>query len=260
MPHLVTSAQTDPHVLSSNDARLMAGIYGNGSYVLPVCNRMAATMVNTNTLRILDGDALTCGRHWAIDDAYEEYDVENGTPGMKRIDLVVARIKTAPVETIEIVVIKGDEVASNPVTPGYVEGDLNAGDTITEMPLYTIPIDGINPGEPVPKFTVSESMTQAWDSLSQKMTKALCIVGGQVKVTVPAGSFGDAIISLPIPTNYRAVAIARCQNDSVGACVSATMNTLYSDGRFVTQLRNTTNSVITTTVQVSTLCARADLL
>lgn len=167
MPHLVTSAQTDPHVLSSNDARLMAGIYGNGSYVLPVCNRMAATMVNTNTLRILDGDALTCGRHWAIDDAYEEYDVENGTPGMKRIDLVVARIKTAPVETIEIVVIKGEEIASNPVIPGYVEGDLNAGDTVTEMPLYAIPIDGINPGEPVPKFTVSESMTQAWDSLSR---------------------------------------------------------------------------------------------
>lgn len=140
-------------------------------------------------------------------------------------------------------VVKTENIEDRAVTNGKI-----AAGAVTEVELA----DGA--------VTQEKLAEDVWDSVSQITTKALCIVGGQVKVTIPAGSFGDAIISLPIPTNYRAVAIARCQNDSVGACVSTTMNTLYSDGRFVTQLRNTTNSAITTTVQVSTLCARTDLL
>lgn len=150
-----------------------------------------------------------------------------------------------------------DELALHDV-PGSVKSENLEDRAVTND---TIAAGAVTETELADKSVTPDKLSDdVRDSISQKTTKALCIVGGQVKVTIPAGSFGDAIISLPIPTNYRAVAIARCQNDSVGACVSATMNTLYSDGRFVTQLRNTTNSAITTTVQVSTLCARADLL
>lgn len=208
MPHFVTSAQDEPHVLSANDARLMAGIYGNGEYVLPICNRMAATMVDTNTIRIMNGDALTCGRHWSIDDAYEEYDIENGTPGMKRIDLVVARIETAPSETIKIIVYKGEEVSSNPVVPAHISGDLNNGDTVTEMPLYTVPIDGINPDEPIQQFRVSESVVEAWDSLSQNQKTLLTTL--PVQITFGAISAGAAVRTttpLTVPEGYRPIGV-----------------------------------------------------
>ena len=153
MPHFITSAQPEDHITSANDAHLYAGLFGNGNYLLNVRELMAVTMIDSNTLRILGGDALTCGRHWEITGDYEEVSIDNGVPGFNRIDLVVAHIETAPQESISLNVIKGTETEGTPITPGYTTGDLNDGDTVTEVPICSVRINGINPSEPVKLLT-----------------------------------------------------------------------------------------------------------
>ena len=148
MPHFVTSAQGKAHVTSANAAHLTAGLLGNGCYVLPIGQKLACTMTDSNTLRVLFGVASVCGRQWEIEGDYEEVNIDNGVPGYNRTDLLVCRIETAPQETIELKVYKGEETTGTPVVPGHVEGDLNDGDTVCEMPICSVRVNGINPQAP----------------------------------------------------------------------------------------------------------------
>lgn len=148
MPHFVTAAAGEPHVTSTDTAHYNAGTLGPGCYVLPLRDRMACTMVDSNTLRILAGDAVVCGRQWAIEGDYEELNIDNGVPGYNRIDLVVCRIEIGENETIELKVYKGEETTGTPVVPGHVTGDLNDGDNVCEMPICSVRINGINPQAP----------------------------------------------------------------------------------------------------------------
>lgn len=148
MPHFVTSAQGKAHVTSANAAHLTAGLLGNGCYVLPIGQKLACTMTDSNTLRVLFGVASVCGRQWEIEGDYEEVNIDNGVPGYNRVDLLVCRIETAPQETIALKVYKGEETTGTPVVPGHVEGDLNDGDTVCEMPICSVRVNGINPQAP----------------------------------------------------------------------------------------------------------------
>ncbi len=160
--HFVTSAQTEPHIKSSDDARVYAGLFGNGAYVFKTGNKLSASMVDSNTLRIMDGDSIFCGRKWNIRN-FEDVTIENGTPGMKRVDLVVAHFETSPSEKISLVVYKGTEVdTGDPVVPTYIEGDLNAGDTVAEMPLYTVTLNGLTVGVPSQMFVVVDDLYGDW--------------------------------------------------------------------------------------------------
>lgn len=157
MPHFVTSAQGKAHVTSANAAHLTAGLLGNGCYVLPIGQKLACTMTDSNTLRVLFGVASVCGRQWEIEGDYEEVNIDNGVPGYNRTDLLVCRIETAPQETIELKVYKGEETTGTPVVPGHVEGDLNDGDTVCEMPICSVRVNGINPQ--APEMLTKESPT-----------------------------------------------------------------------------------------------------
>ncbi len=176
MPHLVTSSQGLDHIESYNARHYNAGTQGNGSFAFRGRGDFALSMPNTNTLRIASGDAQCCGAHWSIDGDYEEYTIETGTPGYKRIDLVVADIVTAPKEEIKIMVLKGEEVAGNdgePVAPIPIQGNLNAGDTHVQMPICSVTLNGINPGDPVmlmdflmPASEFQAAEKERWDSIS----------------------------------------------------------------------------------------------
>ena len=148
MAHLITSHKGADHVESKHAAHWNAGTLGNGCYVLPVGQKLACTMTDSNTLRVLFGVASVCGRQWEIEGDYEEVDIDNGVPGYNRIDLLVARVETAPAEKVELKVYKGDETTGTPVVPGHVEGDLNDGDTVCEMPICSVRVNGINPQAP----------------------------------------------------------------------------------------------------------------
>lgn len=177
--HFVTSAHDGPHIKSSDDARAYAGLFGNGAYVFKTGAKMAASMVDSNTLRILDGDSLFCGRKWNIRN-FEDITIENGTPGLKRVDLVVAHFETSPKEDLALVVYKGVEVEEgDPVVPSHITGDLNMGDTVAEMPLYTVSLNGLTVGTPSQQFIVVDDLYGDW---LLNATKALFGVTDEKKI------------------------------------------------------------------------------
>lgn len=181
--HFVTASQNGvKHVQSYNDAHYNAGTLGNGCYILPVRDKLQASMPDSNTVRILGGDFVVCGRHIAIDGGYEEVNIDNGIPGYNRIDLVVARVETAPSEKAELKVYKGEETTGTPVVPGHVEGDLNDGDTVCEMPICSVRVNGINPQ--APEMLAKESidimalLQELRDYKSQMLTAKGIATGG----------------------------------------------------------------------------------
>lgn len=148
MAHLITSHKGADHVESKHAAHWNAGTLGNGCYALPIGSKLACTMTDSNTLRVLFGVGSVCGYDWEIEGDYEEVDIDNGVPGYNRIDLLVARVETAPAEKVELKVYKGEETTGTPVVPGHVTGDLNDGDNVCEMPICSVRINGINPQAP----------------------------------------------------------------------------------------------------------------
>lgn len=167
--HLVTAAQAEDHISSSDDARLYEAFVGSGGIVFSQGNKMSASMTDPNTMRIMDGVALLCGRYWNITN-YEEVTITNGTPGMNSIALVVANIKTDPSEAVTLKVYEGVETEGEPVMPSYIEGDLNGGDTESEMPLYAVTKTGLSVGDPMPQFEVFLSEKKFRDSISHYST------------------------------------------------------------------------------------------
>ncbi|MFR5092585.1 MAG: hypothetical protein ACLTDR_11790 [Adlercreutzia equolifaciens] len=113
---------------------------------------------------------------------YEEANIDNGVPGYNRVDLLVCRIETAPQETIALKVYKGEETTGTPVVPGHVEGDLNDGDTVCEMPICSVRVNGINPQ--APEMLAKESidimalLQELRDYKSQMLTAKGIATGG----------------------------------------------------------------------------------
>ena len=155
--HLVTGHAGKGHVTSADHGSLNASIFGTGQYVLNRGNKFAATVVSNNIIRIADGDILLQGRHIRLNEnSYVDLTIENGAQDMLRNDLIVARYSkdsTSGVEDCNLVVIKGTAVEVNPADPDYIHGDImNNHDLTADMPLYRVPLDGLNVQELVPLF------------------------------------------------------------------------------------------------------------
>lgn len=169
---IVTGYTGTAHIKSAHDRSRNAGVVGKGSYVLSTGNMLAAKMQTANTLRIVDGDLMLQGTHATIEaGTHEDLAIDNGTQGMKRNDLVVARYERLSgepkTESVTLRVIKGSPSSGAAADPAHVEGDVLKGDLVAEMPLYRVPIDGITPGKPVPLFDVAPTIDELRDSLSQ---------------------------------------------------------------------------------------------
>lgn len=157
--HLVTGYAGEAHVTSADMGAFNAAVLGSGQYVLGKGNKLAASVITNNQIRILDGDILMQGRHIRLnEDSHVDLTIENGSQGYMRNDLIVARYTKDAVTGVEdcnLVVIKGENAESNPSDPSYTAGDIIEEHAIlNDMPLYRVPIDGLNVQTLVPLFTV----------------------------------------------------------------------------------------------------------
>lgn len=158
--HLVTGYAGQAHVTAADDGSFNTAIFGNGQYVLDIGNKFAASVVSNNKITIADGDLLMQGRHVRLNEGTTvDLTITNGTQGKLRNDLIVARYtkdSVSGVEQVNLVVIKGTAVNSNPVDPEYTSGDIiNDHVLLNDMPLYRVPLNGLNVGTPVALFSLA---------------------------------------------------------------------------------------------------------
>lgn len=144
---IVTGYVGEKHITSNDDQGLLQGIFGTGNYILPVRGRFAATLVSSNELQISDGEGVLQGVHFRVEPGTtDSVIIENGVQGMQRIDLICARYEKdteSGVESMSWINHKGTAAASNPAQPSYTVGDLLAGDTLAEFPVYAVRLNGI---------------------------------------------------------------------------------------------------------------------
>ena len=146
--NIITGYGGQPHIYPHQDRETNIGIFGGGTHILDVGSKMAATVISANEVQIADGLLVAEGCTAEVArGTTESMTIENGSQGMLRTDLIVARYtKTAgtAVEAMELAVIKGTPAASNPATPAYNEGLIADGDSPVDFPLYKVNLDGIS--------------------------------------------------------------------------------------------------------------------
>ena len=170
---IITGYTGTKHVTAENDRDINIGIFGSGSYVLSTGAGLKAEISSNNEIKIRDGVIMHQGCAAAIKkNTYDSLTIVNGSQGMKRIDLIVARYekqRDTNVESLTLKVLQGKAVESSPTAPAHTTGDIQVGDAIADMPLYEVVIDGLNITEVRKKFRTVEDLA----SLSQKGAKVI---------------------------------------------------------------------------------------
>lgn len=145
--NIITGYTGTPHITSAQDRAIHQGAFGINSYILKVGQKLEAQIVTANDIRINDGILVHQGCAANIEQgSYDTLEISNGAQGMFRTDLIVARYTKdagTNIESIKLVVIEGTASAGTPVAPAYNEGDIQAGDSPVDMPLYQVNIDGV---------------------------------------------------------------------------------------------------------------------
>lgn len=145
---IITGYRAEPHITAQQDRNVNMGIFGSGTYIVDMGSKMAATVVSANEITIANGLLVAEGCTAEIErGTSESLEIANGSQGMLRTDLIVARYTKASgtgVEDMELAVITGTPAASNPADPSYYTGSIAAGDTLVDFPLYKISLNGIS--------------------------------------------------------------------------------------------------------------------
>lgn len=170
--NLVTGYVGENHVTAADAGSFHAGIVGNGEYLLNRGQKLAATIVTNNQLRILDGDLVMQGRHVRINEGdYVDLTIENGATGTNRNDLVVARYTkdaSTGVEAVNLAVIKGTPVDGTAEDPTYTSGDIiNEAVSLNDMPLYRVVLEGLNIASVELLATETNSLNDVYNKIKQ---------------------------------------------------------------------------------------------
>ena len=150
---LILGTAGQPHVTSQQMREIFKMVVGSGSYILNSGEYIEPELQSNQALRIRSGILMHHGGIAEVkQNTYDEVTIGNGTQGMKRIDLVVARYTKDPEtehETMTWVAIQGTPAASDPVAPAYTEGDMQNGDLTDDCPVFEVHLDGIQVTEVV---------------------------------------------------------------------------------------------------------------
>lgn len=234
---LVTGRAGSPHITSQQDRQKHQGIWGTGAYILNTGNNLETVVQSSNNIQIKDGALMSQGALFSVKvGTVDEVTIANGSQGMMRKDVIVARYtynQGANTEKAEWAVVQGTPAASNPQIPQITEGDIQAGDATVDTSVFIVTLDGINitSVDVVPELApdIPEIMDKL-NELNGKMTGAF--IASDIETAVASGvrggwkrvgdivfvdvkfnlvaSYKDAVVmrNLPAPRNDRAVLAA----------------------------------------------------
>lgn len=145
---LVTGKKGSPHITSQQDRQKNQGAWGEDAYIMKTGNMLEPQVQSSNEIHIRDGALMFQGALFAVKvGTYDVVTINNGSQGMLRKDLIVARYTydvAQNVESAEWVVIQGEPAESNPVLPTPTSGDIQTGSTTVDCPVFAVNLDGIN--------------------------------------------------------------------------------------------------------------------
>ena len=161
---IVTGKTGTPHVTSRQFRGMMEGIIGQDSYIITHGENLEPELVTNNKLKIKSGMMCHHGNISTVEiGTYDEVTIQNGTQGMKRIDLIVNRyskVEGTGIEENNWIVIQGTPAAEDPVAPAYTEGNLQEGDLVDDCPAIEVHLDGINVTKVKQLLPVMHNMSQ----------------------------------------------------------------------------------------------------
>lgn len=213
----------DPHVESKHDALMHAAMLGRGGYILKTRNwTMKPTAKDTNNITIPAWDLVVEGRQIYIA-APTDVNIQSGSQGQKRRDLIVARYALnsgTGVETVTLEAIKGKPSAATPADPGVETGSIIGGAIVSDLPLCRVNLDGITITSIDTLVNVMQPLEDVWDSLTQRSTTwrvpyssdsilltrigDICFMGGNVKFN-SSGQNNYTKAQEKLPEGYRPV-------------------------------------------------------
>ena len=163
--HLITGHAGKGHVTALDVARFNMGIFGPDTYVMEVGDMFEAVR-SGNSVTIQSGELVMKGRHVSIPEGSSE-EVSIETTSGNRVDIIAMRYERSEgVETASIVVVKGESTEGNVVRePELEDGDINNGDTVLEVPLYSVYISGGNIVSVSKKFRTTPSMSTVFNAV-----------------------------------------------------------------------------------------------
>lgn len=177
---IITGYTGKPHVTSEQDRDVNIGVVGEESYVLQTGMQLAAEVSSNNEIKIRDGVLMHQGCTASIKkNTYDSLTIINGSQGMKRIDLIVARYEKNQdngIESLDLKVIQGTPAESTPTVPEYTEGDIQAGDYVADMPMYQVIIDGLNITEVKKVFEVVPGIDAMKKEVAELNSKTIQII------------------------------------------------------------------------------------
>ena len=211
----------DPHVESKHDALMHAAMLGRSGYILKTRNwTMKPTAKDANNITIPAWDLVVEGRQIYIA-APTDVNIQSGSQGQKRRDLIVARYALnsgTGVETVTLEVIKGVPSAATPADPGIETGSIIGGAIVSDLPLCRVNLDGITITSIDTLVNVLQPLEDVWDSLTQRSTTwrvpysnnsisltrvgDICFAGGNVKFN-QSGENNYTQARETIPVGYR---------------------------------------------------------
>lgn len=173
------TGDTGRAVSSESDGALFAGIFGAEKYVLENGSQLKAEVQSNNIVKISDGDAVMYGRHVRIqsnDSALVT--INNGHSGTNRIDLIVFRYTkdSTGKETVDLVVIQGEDSTGTPTAPTAVNGNILTGAMKSDFPLYSVELNGINIVKVNPLFSVIGNISKLTEELTKLNSKSYEII------------------------------------------------------------------------------------
>ena len=189
---IITGYTGKPHVTAEQDRDVNEGIFDTGSFVLKTGSQLAAELVSNNEIKVRDGVLVIQGCTAAIKkNTYDPVTIANGSQGMKRIDLIVARYnknEETKIEEVMLKVIQGTPNASTAAVPTYKTGDIQSGDLVADMPLYKVTLDGLNVTSVDKMFTVIPTLPE----LSSNLTKTNTVLENRKPIFIDSTAQGTA--------------------------------------------------------------------
>ena len=167
--NLITGKAGAPHITSSDQGAMQAGLVGNGNYLLQGGDGKfpAVTMQSANKALVPVLNLVIEGRYARVT-AAETVTIESGVTGRNRNDLICVKYTrdSNNIETIALAVLKGTATSGTAADPTVPSGSILNNSGTVWIPIARIPISGITAGTPVMLVKQLPPMSQLWDSVA----------------------------------------------------------------------------------------------